>query len=146
MARGTAVRPDGHLMADEHLARSAPADDRRVRDQVTQLAAAARRLVDAGGHGGHAGVCTGGPCPIARGSDRRTCDLAHQLAALVPAVPTTRTHLGPAWDGFVAALAAAAEAVGACRRTAHPHGECWFTTEPAGDGCATVLQSAHLLG
>jgi hypothetical protein len=46
---------------------------------------------------------------------------------------------------FTQAVRAASSAVFACRRHAHPAGECWFG-EPGADLCGDVLAVAHRLG
>lgn len=126
------------------LALSAPADVARLDAQRVTLVAAARSLVAAAGHDPDVVVCEAAGCRLPEVAVADVCEVVHGLALLDDGPPRP-TAFAVAWEELRHALVGASEAIGACRRTAHPHGACWFRTG-GGDGCATLLRLAHRLG
>jgi hypothetical protein len=146
---GRLVRPavwgNGVGGVTDQLSLSAPADAARVQTQRDTLLAAARDLIGASGHDPDLAPCVAAGCRLADVADERVCAVAHRLATVAEG-PIEPIGFELAWSRFLSAMTAASEAVGVCRRTAHPHGECWFSAVPDQDGCGAVLRLAHRIG
>ncbi|MTV25437.1 hypothetical protein FTX61_08455 [Nitriliruptoraceae bacterium ZYF776] len=133
------------LRAEPPLARTDGRDLALARRHRDALVAAAVDLVHAAGHDPDAAPFAAARCGLA---DHRIgtelCAVAHALTRLAdaPAWPDAAASLDAALRTFHLRLGDAADAVRACRQTAHPAG-CWFTAVPGGDGCGAVLRLLH---
>jgi hypothetical protein len=141
-AAGTGSGGASTLVHD--LALSAAADVARLDAQRAVLVTAARSLVAAAGHDPDVADCASAACQLTEVADPRVCAAVHALA-LLEDTPPAPAAFAVSWADFRRALLEASESIGACRRTAHPHGACWFRAG-GGDGCATLLRLAHRLG
>ncbi|MEX1177505.1 MAG: hypothetical protein WEB09_03500 [Nitriliruptor sp.] len=130
------------------LARSTRADVDLAWQHREVLVAAAATLVVASGHDPDLGSCAAAGCGLdARYVDPSLCALAGRLARLPGAPPgIPGLPLEVALPGFLAALAASADAIRHCRQTEHPGAGCWFSPGTGLDGCGDVLRLLHRCG
>lgn len=138
----------GRIRLEERLARSGAAELDLARDHLDALVLAARGLVVACGHDPDRGDCVGAGCGLQSHPDGTAlCLTAHRLDGLRDDGPVTEppVDLEVAVVRFQRALTDALDAVRACRQTAHPSGQCWFSAARGVDGCGDVLRLAHRL-
>lgn len=143
---GTRTSRRSRRVADD-LARSDADDLRAARGGRDALVAAAVTLTAAADHDPDVVGCVEAGCGI--GLDvvdgGELCALADRLAVLpdAPPPPAAPPPVEVALTGFLTMLSAAADAVRACRQTAHASEGCWFSSAPEVDGCGEVLRLLH---
>lgn len=123
------------------------------RTAVLRLAALARALVDrpccAKGdrtEGGRDGTDHEGCALDGVPGGRQACELAADLARLVPPEAAALASGGDLARRYLRAVGDAAGAVYLCRRVEHACGQCWFSPQgPAADVCGRVLAVSHRL-
>jgi hypothetical protein len=134
---------------DADLARSGLAELELAHEHRDALVAAAAQVTSAAGHDPDVADCGDAGCGLAAldAVGVALCGVAHRLSRL-PGGPTVPAHgdLAAATAGFAAALVASADAIRACRQTAHAVGGCWFSPAPGIDGCGDVLRLLHRWG
>jgi hypothetical protein len=154
-AARTARHPSSPLSAlappgpDVGLARSGTAELELAHEHRDALVAAATQMTAAAGHDPDVADCGDAGCGLASLDTvgAALCAVAHRLSRL-PGAPTHPVpgDLAAATTGFAAALVASADAIRACRQTAHAVGGCWFSPAPGIDGCGDVLRLLHRWG
>lgn len=155
--RGTATRsaPAGAIDAltsdaGGGLCRSSAGELHLARSHRDALLVAATGVVAAAGHDPDLGTCAEASCGLGEHGALGTavCTVAHRLARLpdAPAPLAARSPLPVALADFRSALAAAADAIRACRQTAHAGEGCWFSAAPGVDGCGEILRLLHRCG
>jgi hypothetical protein len=134
---------------DAGLARSGLAELELAHDHRDALVVAATLVTAAAGHDPDVADCGDAGCRLAALDTvgMALCAVAHRLSRL-PGAPTLPApgDLAAATTGFATALVASADAIRACRQTAHAVGACWFSPAPGIDGCGDVLRLLHRWG
>lgn len=147
-APGPAATSEAFVTAREVLSRSTAAELATARAHRDALVAAAVALTSAAGHDPDLATCAQAGCGHAAVPDGPAlCAMAHRLARLpdAPATPPAVPFLA-AVAHFRSALVGSADAIRACRQTAHPGDDCWFSPVPGLDGCGEVLRLLHRCG
>lgn len=156
--RGTATRsvPTGSIDAltsdaGGGLCRSSAGELHLARVHRDALLVAATGVVAAAGHDPDLGSCDEASCGLAAHGTLgpAVCAAAQRLARLPDAPPTAATSGAPlsaAVTDFTDALEGAADAIRACRQTAHAGEGCWFSAAPGVDGCGEILRLLHRCG
>ncbi len=134
---------------DDGLARSSAAELGLAREHRDALVAAASQLTAAAGHDPDVADCREAGCGLGEldGMGAALCAVAHRLSHL-PDAPPPRPggDLASSLTTFAAALLSSADAIRACRQTAHSGDQCWFSPAPGLDGCGEVLRLLHRWG
>jgi hypothetical protein len=137
----------GRNLSVQQLARSGAAEWEVARSHRAALLASARSLVRSANHRPGVAGCEAAGCALADTGNADLCSVAHRLARIsdrdAEGLEVAQSAVAQAAAAFRHHLTGALDAVRACRQTAHPSGECWFSAEPGEDGCAPLLRLAH---
>jgi hypothetical protein len=121
-----------------------------AREHRDALLRAAVEVTYACGHDLDIADCAEADCALdgAHAAGRSVCAVAHRLAYLAdaPVLELPTPPLRVALADFLHALDAAADAIRACRQTAHAGAGCWFSPAPGIDGCGEILRLLHRCG